>query len=48
MVCHYIYIKFRIELVLNSSVFAPNNLLATKLKKLDGTCDAKLNSNLEI
>ena len=30
---------------LNSSVFASNNSLATKIKKLDGTYSAKLNSN---
>ena len=30
---------------LDFSVFVPNNLLATKIKILDGTYGAKLNSN---
>ena len=43
----YIYIYIFIYMIqdLNSLVFAPNNLLATKIKKLDVTYGAKLNSN---
>ena len=51
MVSHYIYIYiyiwFRIELDLNSSVFVPNNLLATKIKKIDEQLAKKV-STIEI
>ena len=42
----YIYI-YIIYLDLGSSALSPNNLLVTKIKKLNGTPGAKLNSNLE-
>ena len=41
----YIYIKFRIWLVLDSSIFVLNNSLATKIKNLDGQHGRKLDSN---
>ena len=45
MVSHYIYIYIYIKLDLDFLVFASNNSLATKIKKLDKTHCKKLNSN---
>ena len=42
-----IEIQFKIKLDLDFSIFAPNNLLDTKILKLDETHGVKLNSNLE-
>ena len=41
----YIYIRFRIKFDLESSVFAPNNLFATEIKKIRWTHGVKLDSN---